>query len=925
MCTALDLSILNGMCKGDLEGRYTYMSESGCSVNDYFIFSNDLLASVYDSCELSICERIESDHLPVIVRVVFPSENMLIVDRQEQDQFIQKFVWNDDYANLFKEALFQEKCRSKLDTAMRLLDVDENDALIMFNEYIIESAECMKKCVSVNNNKKVSDWFDQECAVSKKNVRKLLRISRRSLKAVDQNSYVIARREYKNLQKRKKKQFNKSLVDKLVSSIKCQKDFWDTVHKVSFRRKQPKNNISIDTWFQHFKSLLETNVNDSFNEDLLDEEDEGYMNRPISEEEVLFAFRKLKPRKAAGPDGIIGELLKNSSDQVLQFFIKLFNNLFDKGQFPRNWTESIILPLFKKGDINNPSNYRGISLSDISNKLYSIIINNRLQEWVEEHNITGDYQAGFRKGYSTVDHMFTLLALVQKQFSRNRKLYVAFIDFEKAFDSINRNLLWPILLKNGIKGKLHRCIRSMYNIVKSRIRSGAKFTEYINCTAGVKQGDACSPVLFSIFINELAIEVIKNGRHGAILSNDAFELFILLLADDVILMSETVIGLQTQLNSLQRAAASLQLTVNMSKSNIIVFRKGGFLAARERWIYDGVVMPVVNVYKYLGILFSTRLSFVAACKDLACRAKNALLCVMQKLYILNNNSFDVFMKLFDSQIQPIVQYGSELWGLDKSVVHCESIHLFALKKFLGVNMRTPNDLVYGETNRYPIYVNSAVKCVRFWLRLLEMEDNRIPHKAYKMLLDLDARGKQNWVSKIRLCLNENGFGFVWLNQGVGSINDFISVFRQRLVDTRWQNWNNHIQNSDRFNLYKMFCTTHDLKLYLRLDINRHLKYLLTRFRMGISDITVHRFRYKACKDSDLLCPLCHESKEDEVHFVLCCSVLQTIREQFIPPKYYNHPSLFRLTLLMSSSNTKVVRNVSLFVYKALKFRDVATS
>ena len=176
--------------------------------------------------------------------------------------------------------------------------------------------------------------------------------------------------------------------------------------------------------------------------------------------------------------------------------MKLFNTLFDNGIFPQNWTESLILPVFKKGDINNPNNYRGISISDISGKLFSMIINSRLQEYVEENNITGDHQAGFRKGYSTLDHMFTLLPLVQKQFSHNRKLYVAFIDFEKAFDSINRNILWPILLKNGIRGKLFRCIKCMYDVVKARVRCGAKLTDYIDCTAGLRQGDACSPVLF---------------------------------------------------------------------------------------------------------------------------------------------------------------------------------------------------------------------------------------------------------------------------------------------------------------------------------------------------------------------------------------------------------------------------------------------
>ena len=220
----------------------------------------------------------------------------------------------------------------------------------------------------------------------------------------------------------------------------------------------------------------------------------------------------------------------------------------------------------------------------------------------------------------------------------------------------------------------------MYNSVKVRVRCGSKLTDYIKRTVGVKQGDVCSPVLFSLFINELTLEVIRKGRHGASFTNDYFELFILLLADDVVLLSETVVGLQTQLNSLQRAASSLQLKVNMSKSNIIVFRKGGYLGARERWMYDSVVMSVVNVYKYLGVLFSTKLSFTATCCDLSSKAKNAALCIMQRLRMLNSNSLELFLKLFDSQVQPIAQYGTKLWGLDIAAVHCEKVHLFALKK-----------------------------------------------------------------------------------------------------------------------------------------------------------------------------------------------------------------------------------------------------
>ena len=119
---------------------------------------------------------------------------------------------------------------------------------------------------------------------------------------------------------------------------------------------------------------------------------------------------------------------------------------------------------------------------------------------------------------------------------------------------------------------------------------------------------------------------------------------------------------------------------------------------------------------------------------------------------MNNNSFELFLKLFDSQVQPVALYGAELRGLETAAVHCQKVHLFALKKFLGLEMRTPNDLVYGETNsyRYPLFVNSAVRCIHYWLKLTRLEASKLPSKVYRMLHILDERGKRNWALNVSL-------------------------------------------------------------------------------------------------------------------------------------------------------------------------------
>lgn len=282
--------------------------------------------------------------------------------------------------------------------------------------------------------------------------------------------------------------------------------------------------------------------------------------------------------------------------------------------------------------------------------------------------------------------------------------------------------------------------------------------------------------------------------------------------------------------------------------------------------------------------------------------------------------------MFDSQIQPVVLYGSELWGLDKKVIrHCESLHLFGLKRFLGVDRKTPNDLVYGETNRFPIYINSAVRCVRYWLKLLKMNSDRLPRKSYEMLYDLDLKGKHNWVSNIRMCLFELGFGYIWIYQEVGQESLFIQNFRQRLIDCRWQNWECHIKSSDRFDLYREYTSTHLVKHYLLCNMDRHIRVNLTRFRIGISEINKHKYRYKNVHCSLLLCPLCKEATEDEVHFVLQCRALSKLRVKFIPKKYYVYPCLFRFCLLMATNNERTQRNLALYLYKAFRLRETLTS
>jgi len=193
--------------------------------------------------------------------------------------------------------------------------------------------------------------------------------------------------------------------------------------------------------------------------------------------------------------------------------------------------------------------------------------------------------------------------------------------------------------------------------------------------------------------------------------------FTLLFADDVALSSDTVVVLQNQLDLLKVHSDKLGLQVNTNKLKVVVFRNGGYLTQHEKWHIERNEIEVVNEYRYLGITLSTGLCTNTVLNDLAARARAGVVRVMKYLQELSNVPPDLFFRIFDAQLQPILLHGSEVWSVDKCEM-TEYVHLLALKKFLNVPMPTLNVIVHGETRRYPLSVHAILRSVIYWLRLL---------------------------------------------------------------------------------------------------------------------------------------------------------------------------------------------------------------
>ena len=335
------------------------------------------------------------------------------------------------------------------------------------------------------------------------------------------------------------------------------KDYWKILNSLD---NKPENaDIKLEDLYSFFKDLnYDPNNGTENTEDiqlLFNEVGDDFLNSSITESEILKCIKSLKNNKACSNDNILNEYIKSSAEIMMPVYVSFFNLVFNTGILPDSWLEGIIKPIYKrKGDPLQPENYRPITILSCFGKLFTSVLNIRLQTFLEEYNILEENQAGFRAGYSTTDHIFVLHSLIELLKTKKMKLYCSFIDFSKAFDSVWRIGLWQKLIGNNINGKLFRIIHNMYQNIKSCVSFSGEQSNYFKSFKGVRQGENLSPVLFALFLNDLETYLIQKNCRGIDIdfSGDQLvlylKLFILLYADDTVIFGTDAESFQHSLN-----------------------------------------------------------------------------------------------------------------------------------------------------------------------------------------------------------------------------------------------------------------------------------------------------------------------------------------------------------------------------------------
>ena len=209
----------------------------------------------------------------------------------------------------------------------------------------------------------------------------------------------------------------------------------------------------------------------------------------------------MKAGKAPGPSGIVVEMIRAAGDMGASMIRDLAVEIIRDGNIPSDWEQSFIICLYKgKGDALERGNYRGLKLTEQVMKILERIVDGLIRQLVP----IDDSQFGFVPGRGTTDAIFVVRQLQGKYLAANKRLYMAFVDLEKAFDRVPRKVIWWALRKLGVEEWIVWLVQGMYANARSRVRVGEGYSEEFEVKVGVHQGSVLSPLLFIIVLEALS-------------------------------------------------------------------------------------------------------------------------------------------------------------------------------------------------------------------------------------------------------------------------------------------------------------------------------------------------------------------------------------------------------------------------------------
>jgi hypothetical protein len=412
-------------------------------------------------------------------------------------------------------------------------------------------------------------------------------------------------------------------------------------------------------------------------------------------------IKNLKNNKSPGPDKINNEFIKINTDKMTEILTELFNAILTIEKIPTQWKNAEIILLFKKGAKNLIKNYRPISLSSNIAKIFMKLIKNRIYKQLDFNQ--SREQAGFRSKHSTIDHIFTLNQLMEKAREYKFELNLLFIDFNKAFDSIEQNYLWEALAIQGIENKIINILKELYKDAEACIKMD-RMGPQIKIERGIRQGDPLSPNLFNSALEEIFKQFDWEGKgvkiNGEWLNHLRF-------ADDVVLISESIEELQKMAEEFLMNSKEAGLTMNLGKTKLMSNRKKDV-----KMNIENVEIEQVDEMVYLGQIISFEERIQKEVKrriNLGWRSYWALKNIYKGKLDLRTK-----IKVLEKCTMPVITYGAQTWALtEKLTEKLRTAQRSMERSIMGIKKkdRVKNTRIREETGT--IDIGYAVKKLKW--------------------------------------------------------------------------------------------------------------------------------------------------------------------------------------------------------------------
>ena len=489
-----------------------------------------------------------------------------------------------------------------------------------------------------------------------------------------------------------------------------------------------------------------------------------------------------------------------------------------------------------------------------------------------------------------------------------------------------------------MSGKYFQIIKSMYDKATSRVKFNAQLSEIFENLNGVLQGGVISPTLFKFFLDDISRYFDKEKG----IRINEHSMTYLLFADDLILLSETDTGLQSLIGGLETFCKHWHMQVNFKKTKISIFNEKYRPSKEiENFVLSDHKIDQTTSYNFLGTVFSTsRDRFKSNHQDKRDKAMRAIYAAkkLMRETIGNHASPTVLFKIYDSQIQPIIDYGTEIWYAGKPINMLEIIHNKFIKYTLGVKRQTSTLAIYGECGRFPLYVRQNELMLKYWCRILSLEPTNPLHYVYQELRSLNNSNHRTWCTGVFNILKSIGYDHIWdrhmQTMTNNEISDFSGSLKNILRDQYKDYWHREINNSINHSILRTYITfksEHNWTPYLSAHISNIHRKCIAKFRVSSHQLRVETGRHQRppVPLEDRLCLYCDDGNiDDELHLLTTCKFHDAERLQLyacLDRNIDNFINLTRDTILkeaLQSDNPDVISALGHFLntsYRRRKF------